>query len=145
MDKSKAQMIHQKIDSLGEGMARRMMEVYNELANLRFVMTTVVNQNKDSMAEVNEEDVLEELKDYYLVSDEVAINIPTETFVRFNLITRTYELQEATEEGKFTFKFKGIVVDENLQKDHTFEAANEQHAWQLLREVLINNAKNQQA
>jgi len=42
MDKSKAQMIHQKIDSLGEGMARRMMEVYNELANLRFVMTTVV-------------------------------------------------------------------------------------------------------
>jgi len=145
MDKSKAQMIHQKIDSLGEGMARRMMEVYNELANLRFVMTTVVNQNKDSMAEVNEEDVLEELKDYYLVSDEVAINIPTETFVRFNLITRTYELEEATEEGKFTFKFKGIVVDENLQKDHTFEAANEQHAWQLLREVLINNAKNQQA
>jgi hypothetical protein len=145
MDKTKAQMIHQKIDSLGEGMARRMMEVYNELANLRFVMTTVVNQNKDSMAEVNEEDVLEELKDYYLVSDEVAINIPTETFVRFNLITRTYELQEATEEGKFTFKFKGIVVDENLQKDHTFEAANEQHAWQLLREVLINNAKNQQA
>jgi hypothetical protein len=144
MDKSKAQMIHQKIDSLGEGMARRMMEVYNELANLRFVMTTVVNQNKDSMAEVNEEDVLEELKDYYLVSDEVAINIPTETFVRFNLITRTYELEEATEEGKFTFKFKGIVVDENLQKDHTFEAANEQHAWQLLREVLINNAKNQQ-
>jgi hypothetical protein len=145
MDKSKAQMIHQKIDSLGEGMARRMMEVYNELANLRFVMTTVVNQNKDSMAEVNEEDVLEELKDYYLVSDEIAINIPTETFVRFNLITRTYELEEATEEGKFTFKFKGIVVDENLQKDHTFEAANEQHAWQLLREVLINNAKNQQA
>jgi len=145
MDKSKAQMIHQKIDSLGEGMARRMMEVYNELANLRFVMTTVVNQNRDSMAEVNEEDVLEELKDYYLVSDEVAINIPTETFVRFNLITRTYELEEATEEGKFTFKFKGIVVDENLQKDHTFEAANEQHAWQLLREVLINNAKNQQA
>jgi len=145
MDKSKAQMIHQKIDSLGEGMARRMMEVYNELANLRFVMTTVVNQNKDSMAEVNEEDVLEELKDYYLVSDEVAINIPTETFVRFNLITRTYELEEATEEGKFTFKFKGIVVDENLQKDHTFEAANEQHAWQLLREVLINNTKNQQA
>ena len=145
MDKTKAQMIHQKIDSLGEGMARRMMEVYNELANLRFVMTTVVNQNRDSMAEVNEEDVLEELKDYYLVSDEVAINIPTETFVRFNLITRTYELQEATEEGKFTFKFKGIVVDENLQKDHTFEAANEQHAWQLLREVLINNAKNQQA
>jgi hypothetical protein len=144
MDKSKAQMIHQKIDSLGEGMARRMMEVYNELANLRFVMTTVVNQNRDSMAEVNEEDVLEELKDYYLVSDEVAINIPTETFVRFNLITRTYELEEATEEGKFTFKFKGIVVDENLQKDHTFEAANEQHAWQLLREVLINNAKNQQ-
>jgi hypothetical protein len=144
MDKSKAQMIHQKIDSLGEGMARRMMEVYNELANLRFVMTTVVNQNKDSMAEVNEEDVLEELKDYYLVSDEIAINIPTETFVRFNLITRTYELEEATEEGKFTFKFKGIVVDENLQKDHTFEAANEQHAWQLLREVLINNAKNQQ-
>jgi len=144
MDKSKAQMIHQKIDSLGEGMARRMMEVYNELANLRFVMTTVVNQNRDSMAEVNEEDVLEELKDYYLVSDEIAINIPTETFVRFNLITRTYELEEATEEGKFTFKFKGIVVDENLQKDHTFEAANEQHAWQLLREVLINNAKNQQ-
>jgi hypothetical protein len=94
---------------------------------------------------VNEEDVLEELKDYYLVSDEIAINIPTETFVRFNLITRTYELQEATEEGKFTFKFKGIVVDEDLQKDHTFEAANEQHAWQLLREVLINNAKNQQA
>ena len=145
MDKTKAQMIHHKIDSLGEGMARRMMEVYNELANLRFVMTTVVNQNRDSMAEVNEEDVLEELKDYYLVSDEIAINIPTETFVRFNLITRTYELEEATEEGKFTFKFKGIVVDENLQKDHTFEAANEQHAWQLLREVLINNAKNQQA
>jgi hypothetical protein len=145
MDKTKAQMIHHKIDSLGEGMARRMMEVYNELANLRFVMTTVVNQNRDSMAEVNEEDVLEELKEYYLVSDEIAINIPTETFVRFNLITRTYELQEATEEGKFTFKFKGIVVDENLQKDHTFEAANEQHAWQLLREVLINNAKNQQA
>jgi hypothetical protein len=145
MDKTKAQMIHHKIDSLGEGMARRMMEVYNELANLRFVMTTVVNQNRDSMAEVNEEDVLEELKDYYLVSDEIAINIPTETFVRFNLITRTYELQEATEEGKFTFKFKGIVVDEDLQKDHTFEAANEQHAWQLLREVLINNAKNQQA
>lgn len=145
MDKTKAQMIHQKIDSLGEGMARRMMEVYNELANLRFVMTTVVNQNRDSMAEVNEEDVLEELKEYYLVSDEVAINIPTETFVRFNLITRTYELAEATEEGKFTFKFKGIVVDENLQKDYTFEAANEQHAWQLLREVLINNAKNQQA
>jgi hypothetical protein len=145
MDKTKAQMIHHKIDSLGEGMARRMMEVYNELANLRFVMTTVVNQNRDSMAEVNEEDVLEELKEYYLVSDEIAINIPTETFVRFNLITRTYELEEATEEGKFTFKFKGIVVDENLQKDHTFEAANEQHAWQLLREVLINNAKNQQA
>jgi hypothetical protein len=145
MDKTKAQTIHHKIDSLGEGMARRMMEVYNELANLRFVMTTVVNQNRDSMAEVNEEDVLEELKEYYLVSDEVAINIPTETFVRFNLITRTYELEEATEEGKFTFKFKGIVVDENLQKDHTFEAANEQHAWQLLREVLINNAKNQQA
>jgi hypothetical protein len=145
MEKTKAQLIHQKVDSLGEGMARRMMEIYNELANLRFVMTTVVSQHKDNMAEINEEDILEELKEYYLVSDEVAIHVPTETFVKFNLITRVYELNDVTEEGKFSFKFKGIVIDDNLQKDHTFEAANEQHAWQLLREVMINNAKNQQA
>ena len=145
MEKTKAQLIHQKVDSLGEGMARRMMEIYNELANLRFVMTTVVSQHKDSMAEINEEDILEELKEYYLVSDEIAIHVPTETFVKFNLITRVYELNDVTEEGKFSFKFKGIVIDDNLQKDHTFEAANEQHAWQLLREVMINNAKNQQA
>jgi hypothetical protein len=145
MEKTKAQLIHQKVDSLGEGMARRMMEIYNELANLRFVMTTVVSQHKDNMAEINEEDILEELKEYYLVSDEIAIHVPTETFVKFNLITRVYELSDVTEEGKFSFKFKGIVMDDNLQKDHTFEAANEQHAWQLLREVMINNAKNQQA
>jgi hypothetical protein len=145
MEKTKAQLIHQKVDSLGEGMARRMMEIYNELANLRFVMTTVVSQHKDNMAEINEEDILEELKEYYLVSDEIAIHVPTETFVKFNLITRVYELSDVTEEGKFSFKFKGIVIDDNLQKDHTFEAANEQHAWQLLREVMINNAKNQQA
>jgi hypothetical protein len=145
MEKTKAQLIHQKVDSLGEGMARRMMEIYNELANLRFVMTTVVSQHKDNMAEINEEDILEELKEYYLVSDEIAIHVPTETFVKFNLITRVYELNDVTEEGKFSFKFKGIVIDDNLQKDHTFEAANEQHAWQLLREVMINNAKNQQA
>jgi hypothetical protein len=145
MEKTKAQLIHQKVDSLGEGMARRMMEIYNELANLRFVMTTVVSQHKDNMAEINEEDILEELKEYYLVSDEIAIHVPTETFVKFNLITRVYELTDVTEEGKFSFKFKGIVIDDNLQKDHTFEAANEQHAWQLLREVMINNAKNQQA
>jgi hypothetical protein len=145
MEKTKAQLIHQKVDSLGEGMARRMMEIYNELANLRFVMTTVVSQHKDDMAEINEEDILEELKEYYLVSDEIAIHVPTATFVKFNLITRVYELNDVTEEGKFSFKFKGIVIDDNLQKDHTFEAANEQHAWQLLREVMINNAKNQQA
>ena len=145
MEKTKAQLIHQKVDSLGEGMARRMMEIYNELANLRFVMTTIVSQHKDNMAEINEEDILEELKEYYLVSDEIAIHVPTETFVKFNLITRVYELNDVTEEGKFSFKFKGIVIDDNLQKDHTFEAANEQHAWQLLREVMINNAKNQQA
>lgn len=145
MEKTKAQLIHQKVDSLGEGMARRMMEIYNELANLRFVTTTVVSQYKDNMAEINEEDILEELKEYYLVSDEIAIHVPTETFVKFNLITRVYELTDVTEEGKFSFKFKGIVIDDNLQKDHTFEAANEQHAWQLLREVMINNAKNQQA
>jgi hypothetical protein len=145
MEKTKAQLIHQKVDSLGEGMARRMMEIYNELANLRFVMTTVVSQHKENMAEINEEDILEELKEYYLVSDEIAIHVPTETFVKFNLITRVYELSDVTEEGKFSFKFKGIVIDDNLQKDHTFEAANEQHAWQLLREVMINNAKNQQA
>jgi hypothetical protein len=145
MEKTKAQLIHQKVDSLGEGMARRMMEIYNELANLRFVMTTVVSQHKENMAEINEEDILEELKEYYLVSDEVAIHVPTATFVKFNLITRVYELSDVTEEGKFSFKFKGIVIDDNLQKDHTFEAANEQHAWQLLREVMINNAKNQQA
>jgi hypothetical protein len=108
-------------------------------------MTTVVSQHKDNMAEINEEDILEELKEYYLVSDEIAIHVPTETFVKFNLITRVYELKDVTEEGKFSFKFKGIVIDDNLQKDHTFEAANEQHAWQLLREVMINNAKNQQA
>jgi len=145
MEKTKAQLIHQKVDSLGEGMARRMMEIYNELANLRFVMTTIISQHKDNMAEINEEDILEELKEYYLVSDEIAIHVPTETFVKFNLITRVYELNDVTEEGKFSFKFKGIVIDDNLQKDHTFEAANEQHAWQLLREVMINNAKNQQA
>jgi len=145
MEKTKAQLIHQKVDSLAEGMARRMMEIYNELANLRFVMTTVVSQHKENMAEINEEDILEELKEYYLVSDEIAIHVPTETFVKFNLITRVYELSDVTEEGKFSFKFKGIVIDDNLQKDHTFEAANEQHAWQLLREVMINNAKNQQA
>ena len=38
MEQSKAQAIHKKIDGLGEGMARRLMEVYNELANNRFVL-----------------------------------------------------------------------------------------------------------
>jgi hypothetical protein len=142
MEQSKAQQLHKKIDGLGEGMARRMMEVYNELANNRFIVSTLVHQNLESYPEVNEEDILENIQDYFLVTDKVAIYAPDENFVRLHLITRNYKMEDVTEEGKFTFKYQGIITDENV--DHTVEATNEQHAWQLLREILINNEKNKQ-
>jgi len=142
MEQSKAQAIHKKIDGLGEGMARRLMEVYNELANNRFVVATLVHQNLEFYPEVNEEEVLEKIQDYFLVTDKVAIYVPEEEFVKFNLITRNYKLEDATEEGKFTFKYQGIITEDTA--DHTVEATNEQHAWQLLREILINNEKNKQ-
>lgn len=140
MEQTKSQVLHKKIDSLGEGMARKLMEVYNELANSRYVMSVLVAQNMESYPEVNEEEVVESLKDYFLVTDKVAIHVPDETFVKFNLITRKYEMEPVTEEGKFTFKYQGIITEEN--QDHTVEAVNEPHAWQLLREILINNATN---
>lgn len=140
MQQTKAQVLHQKIDGLAEGMAKKLVEIYSELANSRYVLSVLAEQNLDSMKEINEEDVLDNIREYYLVTDKVAIHVPTSAFVKFNLITRKYELQPVTEEGKFTFKYQGIVTDEN--QDHTISAVNEQHAWQLLREILINNAKN---
>lgn len=140
MQQTKAQVLHQKIDGLAEGMARKLMEIYSELANSRYVLSVLAEQNIDSMEEVNEEDVLDSIRDYYLVTDRVAIYVPSSKFVKFNLITRNYDLQPVTEEGKFTFKYKGIVTNET--SDHTVNAVNEQHAWQLLREILINNAKD---
>jgi len=142
MEQSKAQVLHKKIDGLGEGMARRMMEVYNELTNNRFIVSVLVHQNLESYPEVYEEDILDSIQEYFLVTDKVAIHAPKEEFIRLHLITRKYKLEDVTEEGKFTFKYQGIITDETT--DHTVEATNEQHAWQLLREILINNEKNKQ-
>jgi hypothetical protein len=139
MQQTKAQALHHKVDGLAEGMARKLMEIYNELANTRYVISVLVNKEIDTYPELNEEDVIDDLKKYYLVTDNVAINLDDNSFVKFNLITRNYSLQDVTEEGKYSFKYEGILIGNH--QDRTIEATNEIHAWQVLREILINDVK----
>lgn len=139
MQQTKSQILHKKIDGIAEGVTMKLIEIYHELANTRYVLSVLVSQNLKEYPEVNEEDVIDDLKNYYLVTDNVAIKVDDNSFVKFNLITRKYEMQDVTEEGKYTFKYTGIVV--NNEQDHTIEASNERHAWSLLREILINDVK----
>jgi len=152
MEQTKAQALHHKIDSLAEGMSRRLMEVYNELANLRFVNNVIIEQFKESMGEIYEEDILDEIQNYYLVHDEAIINIEEKALYIFHPITRKHKLdtvEEPTKEaqGKYEFKYEGLVGDpkDPREQDHTVEASNEQHAWSLLREILVNSEKNKSA
>jgi hypothetical protein len=152
MEQTKAQALHHKIDSLAEGMSKRLMEVYNELANLRFVNNIIVEQFKDSMGEIYEEEILNEIQNYYLLHDEAIINIEEKALYIFHPITRKYKLETVKEptkdsQGKYEFKYEGIIqnIEDSREQDHTVEAANEQHAWSLLREILINGEQNKSA
>lgn len=154
MEQTKAQALHHKIDSLAEGMSRRLMEVYNELANLRFVNNVIIEQFKESMGEIYEEEILDEIQNYYLVHDEVIINIEEKALYIFHPITRKHVLEvpdvvyeENKNPGKYSFKYTGLVVNASdpREQDHTVEASNEQHAWSLLREILVNSEKNKSA
>lgn len=143
MKQTKFDHLNSKLGALEQGLAKRLIDIFNELANLRYVINSLAEHHSPELTTIKEVDILDELKDYYLVSNTKVIHVPTTTFFNIELITNEYEL-ESQEEGKFTFKYKGIVVDENAvsQKDHTIEAANEQHAWSLLRELLIGDLKN---
>lgn len=142
MKQTKFDVLSQRQQALEKGIAQRMIEILSELTNLRFVTNALCEFASKNVETIEEKDILNELKDYYLLSDTKVIHVPTNEFFNIKLVTHNFELQPQTEENSdtFSFSYKGIVTDEHspLQKDHSFKAANEQHAWQLLREVLIN-------
>lgn len=143
MQQTKFDHLNQKLGALEQGLAKRLIDIFNELANMRFVINSLAEHHGPELTTIKEVDILDELKDYYLVSNTKAIHVPTNTFFNIELITNDYEL-ESQEEGKFNFKYKGIVTDADAvnQKNHTVEAANEQHAWSLLRELLVGDLQN---
>jgi hypothetical protein len=107
----------------------------------------LIHQLKPTMEKIDEKDILNHLNEYYLVDEDVIINVESKTLYLINMLTSNYELEKVEEvlvdnvksnESIYHFKFNGIIVNQDKDINYSFSALNESHAWNLLREVLIS-------